>query len=106
MTAAQLHDARMLIPGACEPNVPLHRATPSVRLVPAPVEEVRGHSAIASYIVAAPASPTTRLGYAASILGDLALVAGIIYGVAVVPALAMHGIRAAATLIQNTFGGP
>jgi hypothetical protein len=104
MTAAQLQAAQMLIPGAYEPSVPPHRAAQPARLASAPVEDVRVQPATEPSVVAAPSRPTTRWGYAAAILGDVALVTGIIYGVAVVPALAMYGIRVAAELILGTFG--
>jgi hypothetical protein len=106
MTASQLRDGRLLIPGAFELNAPPHRAhraadVESVR----PTEEVRRvPPPNAANVVAAPARPTSRLGYAAAILWDLALVLAIIYGVAVLPALAVWGVKAASTLIA-TFGG-
>jgi hypothetical protein len=55
-------------------------------------------------VVAAPARSTTRLGQAGAILGDIALLLGIIYGVAVVPAIVMWGVQAAAAIILGTFG--
>ena len=105
MTASQLHDGRMLIPCAFELNAPPHRPNRAAGAVPvASTEEVRPVSrANASSVVAAPARPTSRLGYAAAILWDLALVMAIIYGVAVVPALVVWGVKAAATLMA-TFG--
>ena len=57
-----------------------------------------------AHVVAAPARSTTRLGQAGAILGDIALLLGIIYGVAVVPALVVWGIEAAAAILQGTFG--
>jgi hypothetical protein len=107
MTAAQLLDARMLIPGAFELNAPPHRAGRPVRTVPAASFQGAGAnpaSAAPSHVVAAPAGPTTRLGYAAAILSDLALIIGIIFGVALVPALAIWGIEAAAAFILETIG--
>ena len=103
MTADRLLDARM-IPGAYEPNAPPHRATQAARLVPAPpLHEVR-HAATAPYVVAAPAQPTTRLGRAAAILGDVALVTALIFAGALVPGLALKGITTAVVLILETFG--
>jgi len=106
MTASQLHDARMLIPGAFERNAPPHRANRAGEMEPAastggarPV-----FPANAANVVAAPAQPTSRLGYAAAIVWDLALVLAFIYSVAVLPALAVWGVKAASTLIA-TFGG-
>lgn len=109
MTAAQLHDARMLIPGAFELNAPPHRATRPGSPVPAaPRRDARPGPAIAetSYVVAAPFQPTTRLGRAAAILGDLALIIGIIFGVALVPGLAVMGVQKAVTFIVDTFSRP
>jgi len=110
MTAAQLYDARMLIPGAFELNAPPHRATRAGGPVPAaPVENARRPSpAIAetTYVVAAPFRPTTLAGRAAAILGDLALIIGIIFGVALVPGLAVMGVQAAIALIVDTFSRP
>ena len=57
-------------------------------------------------VVAAPFRPTTALGHAASILGDLALIIGIIFGVALIPGIAVMGVQAAVSLIVNTFGRP
>ena len=107
MTAAQLLDARMLIPGAFELNAPLHRATPDPRMVlavPSPDVRPSPSNASPSHVVSAPARPTTRLGKAAAILGDLALITGIIYGVAVVPALAVWGVGAAVAFVLDTLG--
>ena len=107
MTAAQLLDARMLIPGAFELNAPLHRATGDPRTLPAvPSPDVRPSpsNAATSHVVSAPARPTTRLGKAAAILGDLALITGIIYGVAVVPALAVWGVGAAVAFVLDSLG--
>ena len=106
MTADRLLDARM-IPGAYEPNAPPHRATLAARLVPAAASlEVRPHAATAAapYVVAAPTQPTTRLGRAAAILGDVALVTALIFAGALVPGLALKGITIAAALILDTFG--
>jgi hypothetical protein len=102
MTVSQLHDARMLIPCAFELNAPPHRAKRSAGVVPAAsLEQVRPvPPANAPNVVAAPARATTRLGLAVAILWDLALVMAVIYGVAVVPALAVWAVRAAAALIS------
>jgi hypothetical protein len=106
MTASQLHDARMLIPGAFELNAPPHRANRAAEVEPAAsTDDVRPiPPANAPNVVAAPAGPTSRLGYAVAIVWDLVLVLVIIYGVAVLPALAVWGVKAASTLIA-TFGG-
>ena len=110
MTAAQLHDARMLIPCAFELNAPPHRASRAGSPVPAaPVQDARRPGpAVAEtpYVVAAPFRPTTGLGRAAAILGDLALIIGIIFGVALVPGLAVMGVQAAVALIMDTFSRP
>lgn len=107
MTAAQLNNARMLIPGAYELNAPPHRAPQPARLVPAaPLQAVRASPATAAtpYIVAAPAQPTTRLGYAAAILGDVALVTALIFAVPVGALLAVQGFKVAAALVLDAFG--
>ena len=106
MTASQLHDGRMLIPCAFELNAPPHRANRAAGVVQvASTEEVRPvPPANAPNVVAATFRPTSRLGYAAAIVWDLGLVLAIIYGVAVLPALAVWGVKAASTLIA-TFGG-
>jgi|SRR5687768_14457604 hypothetical protein len=103
MTPSQPLDGRVLIPGAFELNAPPHRANRAADVEPAAAaEEVRRvPPANAANVVAAPARPTSRLGYAVSILWDLALVLAIIYGVAVVPALAVWG----ASTLMATFGG-
>jgi hypothetical protein len=104
MTASQLHEARMLIPGAFELNAPPHRAAAAAPVVPAaPSLEAPPARADAAHVLAVPDRPTTRLGHAAAILWDLGLLMAIIYGVAVVPALAMWGVQSAATFLA-TFG--
>jgi hypothetical protein len=103
MTAAQLHDARMLIPCAFELNAPPHRAAAPAGLVPsAPVQDVRGDTVATSQMVPAPSHPTTRLGYAAAILGDVALIIGIIIGIPVVLGLVVQAIMAGAALILGS----
>jgi hypothetical protein len=107
MTALQLHDARMLIPGAFELNAPPHRATRAALVVPVSSSREAGPRAAdgaPAHVVAASTRPTTPLRRAAAILGDLALIVGLIYGVAVIPGLAMRGVEAAAALILNTLG--
>ena len=109
MTAAQLHDARMLIPCAFELNAPPHRATRAGSPVQAaPLRDARPGPAVAEtpYVVAAPYRPTTGLGRAAAIVGDLALIIGIIFGVALVPGLAVMGVQAAAAFVVATFSRP
>ena len=107
MTAVELHRASTLIPGAYEPNTPRHHATGAASPGPAlqfPEAGLQPATAGTSYVVAAPAHPTTRLGYAAAILGDLALATAVIFAVALVPVLVVQGIGAAVTLIVETFG--
>ena len=109
MTAAQLHDARMLIPCAFELNAPPHRAARAGSPVPAAaLQDVRPGPRISEtpYVLPAPSRPTTRAAYAAAILGDLALIVGIIFGVALVPGLAVMGVQAAFALVVDTFGRP
>ena len=74
----------------------------------APLQDASPGPAIAETpnVVAAPSRPTTRLGHAAAILGDLALIIGIIFGVALVPGLAVMGVQKAVALIADTFGRP
>ena len=96
----------MLVPGEFELNASPHRATrPAPLAPPAPFREAGHLPIVDSYVVAAAARPTTRLGFAAGILGDLALCMALIYGVALVPGLAVQGIKAAAALVLDTFGG-
>ena len=108
MTASQLHDARSLIPGAYELNAPPHRFRRAAPVVPSTSSDEapsRAASVTAAHVVAASPRPTTRLAKAVSILGDIALLMGMIYGVAVVPALVVWGIKAAAAIVGGTFGG-
>jgi len=95
MTAAQLHDASVLIPGAYEPNAQPHGVAPA---------RDRGPAAT-PYVVDAPARPKTRLGRAAAILGDAALITAIIFIVALAPVLVVQGINAVGALILGTSGG-
>ena len=94
-----------MIPGAYELNAPPHRAARDPRGVPAaPSQDVPPSIAPTAHVVSAPAGPTTRLGHAATILEDIALFAAIIYGVAVVPALAIWGVEAATAFVVEMFG--
>jgi hypothetical protein len=72
----------------------------------AAVQDVRAHPATVAtaHVVAAPAHPTTRLGYAAAILGDVALITAIIFAVPVGALLAVQGFKVAAALVRDTFG--
>jgi hypothetical protein len=108
MTGSQSHDARMLIPCAYELNAPPHRARRSAQVEAAAssAETPRAASPTTAHVVSAAPGPTTRWRKAAALLGDVALITGLIYGVAVVPALAVWGIGAATTVILNTFGRP
>ena len=74
----------------------------------APLQDVRPGPRISEtpYVVTAPSRPTTRAGHAAAILGDLALIFGIIFGVALVPGLAVMGVLAAVASIVDRFGRP
>ena len=107
MVVVQLHQAPKLIPGAFEPNVPPHRETHTASLVPAaPLQEARLHPATgsSSYVVAAPAQPTTFFGQFVSVLGDVGLGAALVLAVALVPVLAFQAIVAAAAFILETLG--
>jgi hypothetical protein len=105
MTSAQLHAARTLIPGEYERRaLPPDQATRASGSA-SPLRDA-GHLRVAEvpHVVAAPSRPTTRLGFAGAILGDIALCVALIYG-ALVPGLAIHGIQAALALILKTIGG-
>lgn len=107
MTASQLQDARSLIPGAYELNAPPHRSrrtTPAVPAISPGDVPSRAASEAAVHVVAASPRPTTRLTQAVSILGDIALLMAMIYGVAVVPALVVWGVKTAAVALGGTFG--
>ena len=96
LTTAQLQAARLLIPGAYESDAPLHRSAPPASMAPT--------TAATPYVVHAPARPTTTLGHAAAILGDLALVTAILLGAAAMPALVIWGLSFAAGLVYDTWG--
>jgi len=107
MTASQLHDASSLIPGAYELNAPPHRArraAPAVLATSSDDVSSRAASASPAHVVDAPARPTAWLPRAGAILWDIALLLGIIYGVAVVPALVIWGVKAAAAVVLGSFG--
>jgi hypothetical protein len=107
MTAAQLLDARMLIPGAYELNAPPHRATPAARAVPALARQdvsARAAGAEAVHVVAAPPKPTTRLGHASAILGDIAVITAIIFAIPLALGVAVLGVEAAVMFILEMFG--
>ena len=95
----------MLIPGAFELNAPPHRASAAVRpLVDVEIVGARAANPVTPYVVAASSNPTTPLAHAAAFLKDAVLIAGIIYGVALVPGLAIRGVEAAAALILKAIG--
>ena len=107
MTASPVLDARGMIPGAFELNAPPHRPARAAPVMPATSSDEapsRAASVDTAHVVVASARPTTTLARARAILGDIALLLGIIYGVAVVPALVVWGIEAAAAIVQGTFG--
>jgi len=107
MTAFSEDQARLLIPGAFERNVPLHRETRTTSPLPAArVQEARPRPETdsTSYVVAAPVQPTTFLGQFAAILGDVVLGTVLVLGVALVPVLAVQAIGAAAAFILQTLG--
>ena len=95
MTAAQPHAAATLIPGAFEQTAASQADTQSTHGAAAATD---------SYVVAAPTRPTTRLGIAAAVLRDLAICMALIYGVALVPGLAVRGFTAAAEFMFNAWG--
>ncbi len=99
----------MLIPCAFERNLPPHRDRRTASSVPAaPFEEARPHppaeTATTPYVVAAPVQPTTVFGQAAAVLGDVALGTVLVFGVALVPILAVQAIGAAAAFILERLG--
>jgi hypothetical protein len=101
MTPVQLHAARMLIPGAFEPNAPLHRAKQPMH--PGPVvalqEPLHLPTVDVPHVVAAPSQPTTPLGFTAATLGEIVLYLALLYGVALALGLAVKGIEAGMALI-------
>lgn len=106
MTASQLHDARSLIPGAYELNAPPHRFGRTAAVPATSSDQVpsRAASGARAHVVVASPRPTTHLTQAVSILGDIALLMAMIYGVAAVPALVVWGIKAATVIVGGTFG--
>lgn len=90
MTPAQLPAPNALIPGSYESNPPVHQRADPAR----PVTDA------VPYVVAAPPRPTTRLGFASAILGDLALCAALIYA-APIAGLVLEGVRTAARLVYG-----
>ena len=97
-----------MIPGAFERNVQPKRATRAASLVradssrdarPQPVTDG------SSYVVAAPAQPTTFLGHFTAVLGDIALSTAVVLGLALAPVLAVQVIIGAAAFILDALGG-
>lgn len=106
LTTAQRHAARDLIPAGFEANLPLQRDTPDPHsLATSPLGEPRPCAAVATapYVVAAPARPTTLLGRVAAILGDLGLIAAVLFVAAAVPTLIVWAIYLAGALILDTW---
>jgi hypothetical protein len=107
MAAFNDNQARMLIPGAFEPNLPPHRDRRTASPVPAaPFQEPRPRPETdsAPYVVAAPAQPTTVRGHVGAVLGDIALGTALVLGLVSVPILAVQAIGAAVTFIMETLG--
>lgn len=99
-----MHAARVMIPGAYEPDAPLHRDPPATHSIPTtPLGGRRPHTAVAAtpYVVDAPARSTTLLGHAAGVLGDLGLIAAVLFVAAAAPTLVVWGIYLAGALIVD-----
>jgi hypothetical protein len=86
MTVAQVLQARVLIPGAFEPNVPSFRDTQAS----IPVSAVS-------------ARPTTLLGGFAAVLGDVVLRSAVVLAFVAAAVLAVKAITAAVSFILETF---
>jgi hypothetical protein len=97
MTAEQTLRSSLMVPGGYELGAPNHRE-------PTQAEAVAPHPTLPvadSYVVAAPPQATTGLGRAAAILGDLAVVTGILFAIALTPIAVVRVIRFAADLIAG-----
>ena len=76
--------------------------------VPAPVaaEPVPGATTLqAPYVLTASPQPTTWAAQCAAVLGDVALVVGLLFALVLVPVLAIKGISAAVGLLMGALGG-
>ena len=96
-----------MIPGAFERNVQPPRAIRAASLVRADSsQEARPQPVTdsASYVVAAPAQPTTFLGHFTAVLGDIALSTALVLGLALTPVLAVQAIMAASRFILDALG--
>jgi hypothetical protein len=71
---------------------------------PFPARRQNATAAAAPYVVYAPTRPTTVLGHAAAILGDLALITMVLLVGAVVPTVLVWGVYLVAALIFDTWG--
>jgi hypothetical protein len=81
MTAEQTLRSSLMVPGGYERGAPNHRE-------PATVAAVAPHPTLPdadAYVVGAPPQATTGLGKAVAILGDLAVVTGILFAIALTP---------------------
>ena len=96
-----------MIPGAYEPDVPLHRDTPDAHpewTAPAGEALARPAAVATSYVVDAPGRATTFLGHAAGVVRDLGLIAAVMFVAAAVPTLVVWGIYLAGVLILEAWG--
>jgi hypothetical protein len=97
MTAEQTLRASLMVPGGYELGVPNHREATAAAAV-------AQHPALPdadTYVVAAPHQPTTFVGRSAAILGDLAIVTGILFAIALTPVVVVRVITFVANLITG-----
>jgi hypothetical protein len=57
------------------------------------------------YVLTAPSRPTTWAAQSAAVLGDVALMVGVLFALVLVPVLAIKGIAAAVAFLMGAFGG-
>lgn len=85
-----------MIPGAYEPNAPLHRAGQVTEVPPIlwPERPVAVAADQEAYVVSASTRPATWLGQSAVMLKDLGLAMGLVLAAALVPVLLARAIAA------------
>lgn len=93
-----------MTPGAFELNAPPHRQSSGAAAVA--IEPAPGATTLQTpYVMTASPQPTTWAAQSAAVLGDVALLVGVLFALVLVPVLAIKGIAAVAGLLMGALRG-
>ena len=92
-----------MTPGAFERNAPPHRQSNGVAVVA--TEPAPGATTLqAPYVLTASSEPTTWAAQSAAVLGDVAMLVGLLFALVLVPVLAIKAIATVAGLLMGALG--